>query len=1215
MLQDLKIALWLAAGMIVLAVLLGLTGIVTGPVERLWGTFESAHWVFNIGSMGLHATLLLLVYCAPNWRLALGVLLGGAALDIALLPHVPAPPPANIYYWLCTLSAGPGLLSFAGLLTGWWRSSGARRRDFTALLGALLLLELYGLGLGPYLDLTSALHPTTFDSAAYRIDASLGFSPSVTVALLATSFGSVDSVLLIAYHVLAYAFSLMYALQVKSRLHWPASVFMITTVSGAIALILYQLCPIAGPGYAFSDTFPIAMNAAETYSLQAMPAPSAARNGMPSMHFGWALLLWFNARNLHPALRNTFALLLGLIFLATLGQGEHYLIDLIAGVPAALAMQAICTRSLAWTHPARRDAVLYGFALTFAWILAVRAFGVAFAEIPGLTWALTIVTLAVSARCFSRLWEAWPPQVALVPAAGAPTLPMQERRQLRVAIAMFLISGFAGLMYQVLFSKALALTFGSTSTATYTVLATYMGGMALGAWIGGWLTERRADVLRLYGFCELGIGLFCLATPAIFAAIQNLYIGAASGIAPDAGVLTVFRVALGAIALAVPTMLMGMTLPLLAKFIGGRNSLGSSVAILYGANTLGAAFGALLAGYVVIPALGIYKTTLLAAAANLFVALLAIRLHKAWSAADPEATVMPAPQPAGAEPRALGVLAIVLLTAGGFVTLALEVNYIHLLAVVAGNSVYAFALMLFTFLLGLGAGAESGRRLLGTRVSLPVALAMLEFGLAGVILAGDFLWDSLPRYFASFGGYALTLGFGAREFVRGIVCWLAMFPAAFFIGALYPVAMECVGRAFPRRRFAALGEAAALNTAGNILGVLVAGFLMLPALGALHSLKILAAVSFALGALALGFSERRRSVAAWLPAAVVVALLLAQPKSFDYSALASGANVYFQRQGFGAVIDHAESVDGGLTTVAENRRGQTRILTLLTNGKFQGNDDVNGEMPAQVGFAVAPLLHTEARERALVIGYGTGVSARAMNDAGFRNVEIVDLSADIVRMADRYFGSVNGGVTKRPGVDTYITDGRNFLMLQERSYDIISMEISSIWFAGAASLYNQEFYRLVKRRLKENGVLQQWMQLHHVEPVDMLHILGSVRTEFRHVWLYLIGDQGIIVASNDAARAPSRAAFATLERTTTFQPLLQILRSYAQDIFDTLVLDPAGTDAFLDAFKYPRSRWVSTDDNLYLEYHTPRGNVLDGLQSLRDNRNLLKRYGPQGRGG
>lgn len=1207
--RDLRIGLYLTAAMLVVAEAIGMTGIVVSPSAAFRRMFGPENWVFNLGAMALHPLILYVAYAAPNWRAIAGTVLAGLALDLVLLPYVPAPPPPVFLFEFHVLSAGPGLASLAMLVYGSLRANDARRRDGLALLGGLLMLQLYMLANDSYLHLTEALHPATYDAVAYRIDASLGFLPSVTAVLLARTHELGTPILLLAYTLLPYFASLLYALQVRSRLRWPAGFFTIVVVSGAIGYTLYQLCPITGPQYAFGAAFPEAMKAADQYPLQAEVVRPAARNAMPSMHFAWALLLWFNARPLHPAVRSVFALLLGFTVLATLGLGEHYLIDLFAGASAALAMQGLCVRVLPWAHAARRDAVLAGSLLTLAWVLAVRLGADLFSRVPGLTWALAAVTTVVSALLFARLEEAWRPQAVEPPLRAPPAaIPSLPRGTQRAAVALFLISGFAGLVYQVLFSKALALTFGSTSTATYTVLATYMGGMALGAWLGGALAERRGDALRLYGLCELGIGLFCLATPALFRAIQDVYVAAASGIPADAAVLTVFRVGLGALSLAVPTLLMGMTLPLLARFFGGHASLGVPVAILYSANTLGAALGALLAAYVIIPGLGIFKTTLLAAAANLLVALIAIRMQKGLGALPAPAAATP-PRAGAAETRALGALALVLLTAGGFVTLALEVNYVHLLAVVAGNSVYAFGLMLFAFLLGLGAGSEFGRRLLAAAASLPLALGFLELGLAGAILGGVFMWDDLPRYFASYGDYPYARSFASRELIRGIVCVLAMFPAAFFIGALYPVAMECVGRAFPRRRLAMLGQAAALNTAGNIAGVLVAGFIALPALGALRSIQALAALSLAMGVAAIALSPWRRRLVAWAPAAMVLALLAAQPRSFDYTALASGANVYFQNQGFGTVIDHAESVDGGLTTVARLEGGS--LLTLLTNGKFQGNNALQGEMRAQVGIAVAPLLHTQARDRALIIGYGTGVSARAMHEAGFGVVDIVDLSADIVRLADRHFGDVNGGVTGRRNVNMHITDGRNFLLLHKRQYDVISMEISSIWFAGAASLYNREFYRLLKQRLRAGGVLQQWVQLHHIAPIDILYVLGSVRTEFRHVWLYVIGGQGIIVASNDRARAPSRDAFARLERTASFQPLLQILRSDAGNLLDTLLLDPGGVDALLASVGAAPGVLVSTDDNLFLEYHTPKGNALDGEASWRDNHALLRSFGPR----
>ncbi|OGA24050.1 MAG: hypothetical protein A3I02_14865 [Betaproteobacteria bacterium RIFCSPLOWO2_02_FULL_67_26] len=552
-------------------------------------------------------------------------------------------------------------------------------------------------------------------------------------------------------------------------------------------------------------------------------------------------------------------------------------------------------------------------------------------------------------------------------------------------------------------------------------------------------------------------------------------------------------------------------------------------------------------------------------------------------------------------------MALVILGVGGIVTLALEVNYIHLLAVVAGNSAYAFSLMLFTFLLGLAAGAELARRLLTLAPALPLALAWLEFALAAVILAGVYLWDGLPVYFASFETHPFARDFGGREVVRGLACFVAMFPPAVMIGAIYPLAMEGIGRAHAERPIAALGRAAALNTAGNIVGVLAAGFWLLPAIGALRSIQLLAVICTALGTMALAWTAWRRRPLAWAPAVAVVALLAAQPRSLDYTALASGANVYFAAQAFGRVIDHAESADGGLTTVtAIDAPGKEALRVLLTNGKFQGTNDLGGEGVAQSGIALSPLLHTSARERALVVGYGTGMTARVLHDAGFAVLDIVDLSADVVRLANRHFGDVNDGVAERAGVRTHITDGRNFLLLQERTYDLISMEVSSIWFAGAAALYNREFYALAKRRLAAGGVLQQWLQLHNIHPQDVLYILGTVRVEFRHVWLYLIGGQGVIVAANSPSAAPQAAYVERIERAEALGPLFRLHGGSVRRLSGMLLLDPGGTDRLLAGFKLPPGHWISTDDNLYLEYATPKGNVLDGDQSFIRNVEMIR---------
>jgi hypothetical protein len=171
------------------------------------------------------------------------------------------------------------------------------------------------------------------------------------------------------------------------------------------------------------------------------------------------------------------------------------------------------------------------------------------------------------------------------------------------------------------------------------------------------------------------------------------------------------------------------------------------------------------------------------------------------------------------------------------------------------------------------------------------------------------------------------------------------------------------------------------------------------------------------------------------------------------------------------------------------------------------------------------------------------------------------------------------------------------------------MEISSIWFAGAASLYSREFYQLAKRSMPPDGVLQQWMQLHHHTPIDILYIIGSLRSEFRHVWLYGVGGQGVLVATNDARRGPEAAYASKVDAEPRLAPLLGIIGASAMDLRTAILLKPAEIDALLTSFPgIPMSRWVSTDDNLVLEYSTPKGNALDANRSVDVNLRWLRRF-------
>jgi spermidine synthase len=445
-------------------------------------------------------------------------------------------------------------------------------------------------------------------------------------------------------------------------------------------------------------------------------------------------------------------------------------------------------------------------------------------------------------------------------------------------------------------------------------------------------------------------------------------------------------------------------------------------------------------------------------------------------------------------------------------------------------------------------------------------------------------WDELPELFAVSGKTITT--FEGREATRGFIAIAILLVPTSLMGLTFPLLLQRVASYSGVGSW--VGRLTSINTLGAVVGALGTGYLLLPALGSERSLL----------AIGLGFAASALLAAPWASGKVrnltragifVAALAAALAPRWDLTALTSGANVYFEGQKASQqVVDIREDVHGGVTTVAEAEG----VYTLYTNGKFQGN--TGWEMNAQRFFAHYPSIFVKNFQQALVIGLGTGTTLGTLATYPWKHIRVVEISPAIVAAADKYFQASNLGALRDPRVELVHADGRNHLLVTDAQYDLISMELSSIWFAGAASLYSREFYELVGARLKPSGVFQQWVQLHHVYKEDFATVVNSLRLSFAHVALFYGGGQGILVASHQPLRA-SLAGMAELEARPALRAVLPFDRALAELTNDILTLDH-GLDAFLAraAAEVGKTRQtlVSTDQNLYLEYATPRGNVL-----------------------
>lgn len=800
--------------------------------------------------------------------------------------------------------------------------------------------------------------------------------------------------------------------------------------------------------------------------------------------------------------------------------------------------------------------------------------------------------------------------------------------------ALFLVSGATGLLYEVAFSKLLGYVFGATAYAVSTVLAAFMGGLALGAHLGGRRAARLQRPLVTYGVLEITVGIVCALSPFAFDALTSIYVHVARAFPGSLAVLTVVRAGLTGLVVVIPTMGMGATLPVLSRIIATASAEAPAVsaapgaarrlAALYAINTAGGAMGALSGAYMVLPALGIRGTVWAAAIANVVVGAVAIAAGTRGASPRPEEASRSAAAASSASPseppretsaahaadetkassrqpretaRTQQVLAV-LAFASGFLVFAAEVVETHLLALLIGNSAYAFGLMLAVFLvcLALGAARAPGFARRHGPAALWRGLAAAALTLAVTLP----LWELLPLFFAFAGKHVHS--WAGREVVRAVAAFAILALPTLYMGTTFPLLLQRVaGRADVAAR---VGVLTSVNTLGTIAGSIGTGYAILPALGSQRALGVVAAgfgLAAAAAAVAVGndAEARRERTRAIIVAAAAAVLALLQPR-WDLARLTSGANVYFVMGPPPDRIDFVhEDVHGGVTTVVR-RAG---ITTMYTNGKFQGDD--GPEMAAQRRFAHFPSLFVEESRRALVIGLGTGTTVGTLAAYPWQRLDVAEISPAIVEAARIYFSGPSRGALDDPRVRLSLNDGRNELLVATEPYDLVTMEVTSIWFAGAATLYSQEFYELVRSRLSERGILQQWVQLHHIRPRELATVIRTLRSVFPHVALFAGGGQGILVASA-APLVASEGRLTALEARPELRETLEGRR--LADLLGEMLTSDAELDRLVADVAAESGPVISTDDNLYLEYATPKGNVLDYPTSLRSTLDLLERY-------
>lgn len=753
--------------------------------------------------------------------------------------------------------------------------------------------------------------------------------------------------------------------------------------------------------------------------------------------------------------------------------------------------------------------------------------------------------------------------------------------------AAYTSSGLAGLIYQVCWTRLLTLYIGHSTAAASAVVAAFLGGLAAGAAIAGRLTTglTRAQALIAYGALEMGVAVIALLMPWELRAVTPL-LAATYAEGTSHVLFPAVRLAVCFAMVFLPAAALGATFPLAVRWIAaGREDRARLGGTLYALNSAGAAAGALLAGFVLIPARGVSGTTWVGVGASLFavacVATIAWR-DRGLDEPPPHATQAMAAPAKTIEPSWLAVLVLGL---SGFAALVHEIAWTRVLTMIFGPTTYAFAATLASVILGIALGsALASVGLARTRhPALWLAVVLATAGAVG-ILTSSLAGGPIPRFVADQIARAPN-HFDELVWRGGLLTAALILPTSALLGAAFPLGLAMIDD--PARSAARqFSVVYAVNSVGSVAGSLTAGFLLIPALGLETTLRVVA-LCLTLAAVVLVswavLTRAARTRGAAASAAAVAIMFTSAP--WDRELLASGVYLYapFVPPGLelapllkaGTLLYYRE---GAAATVSVKRLTGTN--TLAVDGKTDASN--RGDMLTQKLVAHLPLLLHERPRTVAIVGLGSGVTAGAALTHPVERVDVIELSPEVVEASEIFKGE-NRSALADPRTRLLVADGRSHLQLSRETYDVIISEPSNPWIAGVAALFTQEFFASVRERLAPGGLVCQWANAYNISDEDLRSIVATFLSVFPDGTAWLVGADDVVLIASDRPldarlseieRHWSRAGVAAdLSRVRAVEPFA---------LWSLFVADPA------QLVGYAVGAPVLTDDRMTLEFSAPR---------------------------
>ncbi len=816
----------------------------------------------------------------------------------------------------------------------------------------------------------------------------------------------------------------------------------------------------------------------------------------------------------------------------------------------------------------------------------------------------------------------------------------------RILYLAFVLSGAAGLIYESIWSRYLGLFVGHSAYAQIIVLTIFLGGMSAGALLAGERSARLRDPLLAYALVELAVGVFGLAFhPAFVRITEFAYDSIFPRMAGGAAAVTIVKWTLAAALILPQSVLLGMTFPLMSAAVLriARAWPGRVLSLLYFANSIGGAVGVLVAGFWLLGAVGLDGTLTVAALINaaVFVAAYGVSrfahvrgapaaaperrdLERPFVAPREETETVTTPDAPGhsGEPamRHTRLPALLLVVAFGTAVASFiyEIAWIRMLSLVLGSATHSFELMLSAFVLGIALGAFWARRH-ADRFRHPVrALGWVQWSMGLAAMA------TIPVYLASFRWTAALLGAlsdGAGAYTlfgiaRYAFCLAVMLPATFFAGITLPLITRTLLVAGHGER--AIGRVYGVNTLGSIVGVVLAGLVLLPAVGLRVLLVEGALLDMALGVLLLRTSAGHSLRALGRVTLATAGLALAAWATlalfrFDRAILSSGVYRYgvLPTPGDRQILFYR---DGRTATVSVGRSTGRTSLFISTNGKPDASLDLarwlhptpdhlhalEGDVSTQVMIPLVTLAYAPGARTAAVIGEGSGLTSHLLlGSPRLERLVTIEIEPEMIA-GSRLFYPANRRVFDDPRARFAIDDAKSYCAPSRRRYDVIVSEPSNPWVSGVAGLFTDEFYARIRRYLAPRGVFGQWLHLYEINDGLVLSVLAALHRNFPSYDVYMTSSADILIIASLQPRMP-RPDWSVFD-----EPLI------ARDLEGSVPFTPRSLDAarlltrdelapVLDHFLTPNSDYFPLLD-LGAERARFLRSSANGFATLRSNR-------------